>query len=284
MSKAISQSKLPYLGFGVGLRTEHYETIINEWPEVDWFEVLSENYMVRGGKPLHYLDCSRARYPVVVYGVSLFIGGTDPLDRDYLKQLKSLADRIEPTWISGHLCWTGLHGKNLHDLLPLPYTEEAIAHVSARIEQVQDALGRQIVLENVSSYVTYMQSTISEREFLTAIAEKADCFILLDINNIYVSAFNHKFDPLDYVRGVPPDRVCQFHVAGHTNNSNILIDTHDLPIIDSVWTLYAQAVRHFGFVSIMIERDDNMPPLCELLAELHRARQIAQPILAEIAA
>jgi uncharacterized protein len=141
MSKAISQSKLPYLGFGVGLRTEHYETIINEWPEVDWFEVLSENYMVRGGKPLHYLDCSRARYPVVVYGVSLFIGGTDPLDRDYLKQLKSLADRIEPTWISRHLCGTGLHGKNLHDLLPLPYTEEAIAHVSARIEQVQDALG-----------------------------------------------------------------------------------------------------------------------------------------------
>ncbi|MBA2491690.1 MAG: DUF692 domain-containing protein [Gammaproteobacteria bacterium] len=277
-------SSRPYLGFGLGLRTEHYETIVNEWPRVDWFEALSENYMVGGGKPLHYLDRIRERYPMVMHGVSLSIGGSDPLNHDYLKQLKTLAQRVEPAWISDHLCWTGLHGKNMHDLLPLPYTEEAIEHVAARVRQVQDFLDRRILLENVSSYVTYTQSAISEWDFLTAITERADCLLLLDINNIYVSASNHGFDPLDYLHGVPAARVCQFHLAGHTDNGGIVIDTHDHPVIDPVWSLYAQAVRRFGFVSTMIERDSNIPPLPELLAELNHARGIAEPILAELAA
>ncbi|MGH8500974.1 MAG: MNIO family bufferin maturase [Gammaproteobacteria bacterium] len=284
MPDSQSHNERPYLGFGLGLRTEHYETIVNEWPEVDWFEALSENYMVGGGKPLHYLDRIRERYPMVMHGVSLSIGGSDPFDRNYLTQLKALAERVQPAWISDHLCWTGLHGKNTHDLLPLPYTEEAIAHVVARIGQVQDFLGRRILLENVSSYVTYTQSSISEWEFLSEIVERADCLLLLDINNIYVSARNHEFDPLDYLRGVPAARVCQFHLAGHTDDSGIVIDTHDHPVIEPVWNLYAQAVRRFGFVSTMIERDDNIPPLPELLAELDCARRIAEPILAELAA
>jgi uncharacterized protein (UPF0276 family) len=284
MPDSQSHNERPYLGFGLGLRTEHYETIVNEWPEVDWFEALSENYMVGGGKPLHYLDRIRERYPMVMHGVSLSIGGSDPLDRNYLTQLKALAERIQPAWISDHLCWTGLHGKNTHDLLPLPYTEEAIAHVVARIAQVQDFLGRRILLENVSSYVTYAQSSISEWEFLSEIVERADCLLLLDINNIYVSARNHGFDPLDYLRGVPAARVCQFHLAGHTDDGGIVIDTHDHPVIEPVWNLYAQAVRRFGFVSTMIERDGNIPPLPELLAELDCARRIAEPILAELAA
>ncbi len=284
MTKKQFDSKRSYLGFGLGLRTEHYETIVNDWPDIDWFEVLSENYMIGGGKPLHYLDRIRERYPMVMHGVSLSIGGSDPLDREYLKQLKALAARIQPAWISDHLCWTGLHGKNMHDLLPLPYTEEAISHVASRVRQVQDFLGRQILLENVSSYVSYSQSAVSEWEFLSAIAKQADCLILLDINNVYVSAFNHQFNPSDYLKGMPAERVFQFHLAGHTNKGNIIIDTHDHPIIDPVWSLYAEAVRRFGFVSTMIERDDNIPPLAELQAEIDYARKIAGPILAEIAA
>jgi uncharacterized protein (UPF0276 family) len=284
VTKKQFDSKRSYLGFGLGLRTEHYETIVNDWPDIDWFEVLSENYMIGGGKPLHYLDRIRERYPMVMHGVSLSIGGSDPLDREYLKQLKALAARIQPAWISDHLCWTGLHGKNMHDLLPLPYTEEAISHVASRVRQVQDFLGRQILLENVSSYVSYSQSAVSEWEFLSAIAKQADCLILLDINNVYVSAFNHQFNPSDYLKGMPAERVFQFHLAGHTNKGNIIIDTHDHPIIDPVWSLYAEAVRRFGFVSTMIERDDNIPPLAELQAEIDYARKIAGPILAEIAA
>jgi uncharacterized protein (UPF0276 family) len=284
MSENILCSKRPYLGFGLGLRTEHYEAIVDESPDVDWFEALTENYMVGGGKPLHYLDRIRSRYPMVMHGVSLSIGGSDPLDRDYLKELKRLSERIEPAWISDHLCWTGLHGKNMHDLLPLPYTEEAISHVASRVRQVQDFLGRQILLENVSSYVSYTQSAISEWEFLAEIARRADCFILLDINNIYVSAFNHEFDPSEYLCGVPAERVYQLHLAGHSNQGNIIVDTHDHPVIDPVWALYAEAVRRFGLVSTMIERDDNIPPLAQLLSELEHARRIAEPILAEIAA
>ena len=284
MTPASASGIRPYLGFGLGLRTEHYQEILAERPQLDWLEILSENYMVDGGKPLHFLDRIRALYPMVMHGVSLSIGSMDPLDNEYLKRLKALAARVEPRWISDHLCWTGVAGKNLHDLMPLPYTEEAVAHVAARVREVQDYLGRQILLENVSSYVTYTQSAMTEWEFLSAVCEAADCHILLDVNNIYVSSHNHGFDPRAYLRGVPAERVHQFHLAGHTRNGNIIVDTHDHPIIDGVWELYADALRLFGPVSTMIERDAHIPPLKELLAELDQARRIAAPILAERAA
>ncbi|MGH8456289.1 MAG: DUF692 domain-containing protein, partial [Stenotrophobium sp.] len=201
----------PPLGYGLGLRVPHYEEILETNPPLDWLEILSENYMAPGGRPLHYLDRFRERYPLVMHGVSLSIGSSDPLNLDYLRSLKSLAQRIEPAWISDHLCWTGVDGKNLHDLMPLPYTEEAVAHVAARVRQVQDVLGRRILIENVSSYVTYHQSQLSEWEFLAELAERADCLILLDINNIYVSSFNHGFDPRAYLAGIPVARVQQFH-------------------------------------------------------------------------
>ena len=279
MNSKTQAASRPYLGYGLGLRIDHYDAVLAERPAVDWFEIISENYMVDGGKPLHYLDRIRALYPMVMHGVSLSIGSLDPLDMDYLKRLKALAQRVEPRWISDHLCWTGVAGKNLHDLMPLPYTEEAVRHVAERVRRVQDYLGTQILLENVSSYVTYTQSAMSEWEFLGAIAGAADCLILLDVNNIYVSSSNHGFDPRAYLRGVPAVRVHQFHLAGHTYNGNIIVDTHDQPIIGGVWELYAEAVRHFGPVSTMIERDANIPPLEELLAEVDQARRIAEPIL-----
>ena len=273
------------LGFGLGLRPDHYETILAEHPPVDWFEALSENYMVDGGKPLDNLDRIRADYPMVMHGVALSIGSRDPLDRDYLIQLRALADRIEPEWISDHLCWTGLGGINMHDLLPLPYTEDALSHVSGRVEQVQETLRRPFLLENVSSYVSYVESEMTEWEFLAAIAERTDCLILLDINNIYVSAFNHEFDPLDYLSAVPVERVRQYHLAGHLNCESHIIDTHDHPVIDPVWELYREAVRRFGpSVATMIERDSNIPPLDELLAELDHARAITAAVLQEDAA
>ena len=265
----------PCLGFGLGLRTDHYEQVLNDRPAVDWLEIISENYMIAGGKPLYYLDRIRELYPMVMHGVSMSIGSTAPLNFDYLTDLKQLIARVQPEWVSDHLCWTGVHGRNLHDLMPLPYTEETIAHVAARVGQVQDYLGRQILLENVSSYVTYEASQISEWEFLAAIAERADCLILLDINNIYVSSHNHGFDPLEYLDGMPADRIQQFHLAGHSYKDQLIIDTHDHPICDPVWLLYEQAVERFGQVSTMIERDDNIPPLDELVAELTVARRLA---------
>lgn len=274
----------PCLGYGLGLRPDHYRDILDGDPAVDWFEVVSENYMVEGGKPLYYLDRIRERYPLVMHGVSMSIGGTDPLDRDYLRRLKALAGRIEPEWVSDHLCWTGFEGRQLHDLLPLPYTEEAVAHVAERVMQVQEYLDRRILLENVSSYVTYRHSAMSEWEFLRAVAERADCLILLDVNNVYVSATNHGFDPEAYLEGVPPERVSQFHLAGHSRNGGIVVDTHDDDVPDPVWRLYAAAVRRFGRVSTMIERDADIPPLGDLLAELACARRIAEPILQEQAA
>jgi len=270
-----SSTDRQYLGFGLGLRTDHYEQVINDRPAIDWLEIISENYMVEGGKALHYLDRIRELYPMVMHGVSMSIGSTAPLNLDYLADLKQLIARVEPEWVSDHLCWTGVHGRNLHDLMPLPYTEETIAHVAARIEQVQDFLGQQILLENVSSYVTYNASQLSEWEFLSAIAERADCLLLLDINNIYVSSHNHAFDPVDYLDGVPGDRIQQFHLAGHSYQNQLIIDTHDHPICDPVWGLYQQAVERFGRVSTMIERDDNIPPLNELIAELDVARRLA---------
>lgn len=276
--------KLPFLGFGLGLRVDYYEEILGGSPAIDWFEILSENYMVPGGRPLHYLERIRARWPVAMHGVSLSIGATEPLDRDYLAKLKALAQRIEPAWISDHLCWTGAHGRNLHDLLPLPYTEEALAHVVARIEQVQDHIGRRLMIENVSSYAAFRQSTMPEWEFLAEVARRADCMILLDVNNIHVSAFNHGFDALAYLEAIPPGRVGQIHLAGHRNLGSHIVDTHDQPVIGEVWSLYGAALRRFGAVSTMIERDDNMPPLAELLAELDQARALARPILDAAAA
>ena len=276
-------TQLDFLGYGLGLRTDYYDTILSDKPNVDWFEILSENYMVNGGKPLYYLDAIREQYPVVMHGVSMSIGGTDPLDFEYLKALKTLVHRAQPRWISDHLCWTGQGGYNLHDLMPLPYNDEAILHVAERVKIVQDFLGRQILLENVSSYVSYKHSAMTEWEFYTRVVEEADCLMLLDINNIYVSSRNHEFDALDYVNAVPVNRVQQFHLAGHTDYGDYVIDTHDHPVIDPVWELYAKALERFGPVSTMIERDDNMPPFAELMAELDQARKIGNAVLSNAA-
>jgi uncharacterized protein (UPF0276 family) len=271
---------LPSLGFGLGLRTDHYEAILAGHPAVDWFEVLTENYLVPGGRPLDYLMRIRERYPLAMHGVSLSIGSTAPLDREYLRQVKALAQRVQPQWISDHLCWTGIAGRNTHDLLPLPYTEEALAHVAERVRTVQDILGRRILLENVSSYVAFRDSRLTEWEFLSEIASRADCLILLDVNNIYVSAVNHEFDALEYLHAVPGERVQQIHLAGHENHGDYLVDTHDTEVPDPVWELYAAAVRRFGAVSTMIERDDHIPPLEELCAELALARALCARTLA----
>jgi uncharacterized protein len=263
-------------GFGLGLRTPHYEAVLNEPHAIDWLEIITENYLVPGGKPLDYLERIRERFPMVMHGVSLSIGSTDPVDTDYLAGVRALAARIEPHWISDHLCWTGIDGRNLHDLLPLPYTEEALALVVARVGQIQDALGRQILLENVSSYLAFHESDMSEWEFLREVAARADCAILLDINNIYVSSVNHGFDALTYLQAIPTDRVRQFHLAGHSDLGGHLIDTHDHPIVEPVWNLYRAAVAQFGAVPTMIERDDNIPALGELVAELQIARELCR--------
>lgn len=274
---------LPCLGFGLGLRVEYYESLLEHPGGVEWLEVVSENYMVPGGRPLMWLDRFRERFPLVLHGVSMSIGSTDPLDEGYLARLAALARRVEPMWISDHLCWTGVQGVNLHDLMPLPYTEEALAHVVDRVRRVQDTLGRRILLENVSSYISFADSQLTEWQFLAAVAERADCLILLDINNIHVSAHNHGFSPLDYLDGIPASRVQQFHLAGHEQGGPLLIDTHDAPVIGAVWELYVEAVRRYGRVSTMIERDDHMPPLAELMCELEHARQLAMPLLREAA-
>lgn len=269
----------PFLGFGLGLRTEHYDYVLEHKPAVDWFEIISENYMVPGGKPLDYLDRIRNDYPMVMHGVSLSIGSTDPLNKTYLKNLKQLMQRVQPHWISDHLCWTGVNDTNSHDLLPLPYNEETIAHVVSRVEQVQDFLGQRILLENLSSYVTYKNSEMTEWEFFNEIARRADCSILLDINNIFVSAFNHQFDPVDYLHGIDVERVMQFHLAGHSDNGEMIIDTHDHDVCDPVWALYEMALQRFGAVSTMIERDDNIPSFPVLRRELAIAEAIAAKTL-----
>lgn len=283
-SATTQRTAMPALGYGLGLRTVHYDEIFAGNPQVDWFEAVSENYLAPGGKPLKMLERIRENYPVVLHGVSMSIGSTDKLDTTYLKQLKALAQRIEPAWVSDHLCWTGVGQQNLHDLMPLPYTAEAVRHVANRVAQVQDFLGRQILLENVSSYLTYRSSEMDEWQFIAAIAEEADCQILLDINNIYVSAFNHGFDPHTYLERIPVKRVQQFHLAGHDNCGDYIVDTHDAPVIDAVWDLYATAVRRFGPVATMIERDDNIPPLAELVGELDHARAVGEAALLRRAA
>lgn len=270
--------KLPYLGFGLGLRPEHYEEILQTSPAIDWFEIITENYLIPGGKPLYFLDKIRENYPMVMHGVSLSIGSTDAFDWNYLKQVKELAIRIEPQWISDHLCWTGINGLNLHDLLPIPYTLDAIEHIVSRIHEIQDYFGRQILIENVSSYLSYKESEMSEWEFISEIANRTDCYLLCDVNNIYVSAVNHGFDVLNYLNGIPAQRVAQIHLAGHSNVGDYIIDTHDAPIIQPVWDLYSEAIKRFGPTSTMIERDDNIPPLAELLQELDEAKKIASSV------
>lgn len=271
------------LGFGLGLRPDHYESILSDRPAVDWFEALTENYLVPGGKPLHYLARIRERYPVALHGVSMSIGGTDPIDVGYVAAVRALAGRIEAAWISDHLCWTGTEGLNLHDLLPLPYTDEALGHLAGRVRQVQDALGCRILLENVSTYVSFQASRIPEWEFLSELAVRADCLLLLDINNVYVNSVNHAFDPLVFLDALPIDRVRQIHLAGHEDHGSHIVDTHDSPIVEAVWKLYAHAARRFGQVATMIERDAHIPPLAELVSELDHARRIADAALAEAA-
>jgi len=262
-------------GFGLGLRPQHYADFLADPQRVDWLELISENYMVPGGKPLAMLDAIRADYPVALHGVSLSIGSTEPLDRNYLARLKQLAHRVEPLWVSDHLCWTGVAGKNSHDLLPLPYSEEALRLVVAHVRQVQDLLGERILLENVSSYLEFTDSVIPEWAFLGAVAEQADCLLLLDVNNVYVSSVNHGFDPREYLRHLPGERIQQIHLAGHSDHGEYIVDTHDHPVCDAVWALYREACIQFGEVAAMIERDDHIPPLAELIAELDQARGIA---------
>jgi uncharacterized protein len=272
----MKRSAFPFLGFGVGLRRPHYAHILEQRPAMDWFEVISENFMVTGGRPLEVLAAVRDRAPVVLHGVSLSIGTTDPLNRKYLADLRALARRFEPAWISDHLCWTGAAGHNLHDLLPLPYTTEVVRHVSQRIREVQDFLERPILLENVSSYLTFRDSTLSEWEFLRAVTEQADCGILLDINNIFVNAFNHRFSAEQYLDTIPVERVVQFHLAGHSDHGTHLLDTHDQPVREEVWALYQRAVRRFGAVSTLIEWDDNIPEFSVLADTAERARRICE--------
>lgn len=267
-------------GFGLGLRPPFYAEAARGNVPVDWFELISENFMVRGGNPLRVLSAVRERYPVALHGVSLNLGGTDPLDDGLLDALATLIARADPLWVSDHLCWTRHGGHHLHDLLPLPYTEETVAHVAGRIRAVQERLGRRILLENVSSYLEFAHNEMQEWEFLSAVAERADCLLLLDVNNVVVSAHNHGFDPRDYLAGLPGRRVRQIHLAGHSTSGEMLIDTHDHPVPDLVWRLYAQAVHRFGPLLVALERDDHIPPLAELLAELDRAKAISQEVLA----
>jgi uncharacterized protein len=278
------KSKPAYLGFGLGLRPQHYQEILEGEPDIDWFEYISENYMVPGGQPLRMLERVAERYPMVQHGVSLSIASTQDFDMDYLRGLKALADRIKPKWVSDHLCWTGVHGVNLHDLLPIPYTEEALKHVVERIDFVQNFLGRRIAIENVSTYVEFSHSEMDEWQFVAEMARRADCWLLLDVNNVFVSGFNHRYDMHRFIASVPIERVVQFHLAGHSEATTHLIDTHDEPVREEVWSLYEETARRFGHVSTMIERDDKIPPLEELLVELRHARAIAAralPIAAE---
>ena len=258
--------------FGLGLRSVHYSDFLAAPQRVDWLEIIADNYLVAGGKPLAMLDALRQRYPMVMHGVSLSIGSVAGPDRAYVKRLAALAHRVQPMWLSDHLCWTGVHGRNLHDLLPLPYTDEALRTVVRNVRQVQDMLGRQLLLENVSSYVEFRSSQMGEAQFLRHVCEEADCLLLLDLNNVHVSAFNHGFDAQAFLRELPADRVRQIHLAGHTDHGDHLVDTHDHPVADPVWALYHQALLRFGDVPTMIERDDHIPPLADLVAELDIAR------------
>ncbi len=267
---------LPYLGYGLGLRAKHYPYILEHLPkEVQWFEIITENFIETDGRPKRVLGQVAAHYPMVMHGVSLSIGSTDPLNRDYLHKLKTLAECLKPAWISDHLCWTGINGVNTHDLLPLPYTEAMLAHVVERIKQVQDVLGRPLLIENPSSYVNFMDNTMPEWEFLARMAEDADCALLLDVNNVFVSCFNHLLDTKAYIDALPLDRVVQIHLAGHRDCGSHRIDTHDTPVQGDVWAMYRYVISKAGLISTMIEWDDAIPEFPVLLAELNKAKHHA---------
>jgi uncharacterized protein len=266
----------PDLGVGVGLRHQHFRYVLEHWPHVDWFEVISENFMDSRGWPRYVLDRVSERYAVVMHGVSMSIGSTDPLDFNYLARLKRLANEIGARWVSDHLCWTGVMGRNTHDLLPLPLTEETLRHVMRRVQTVQDYLERPLVIENPSSYLTFAGDTLREWEFLSALAVEADCGLLLDVNNVYVSSVNHGFDPVEYIERLPPTRVVQIHVAGHTHCGTHIVDTHDGPVIEPVWELYRLACRATGGVSTLLEWDSKIPEFPTLHAEALKAVEYAK--------
>jgi uncharacterized protein (UPF0276 family) len=266
----------PDLGFGIGLRSVHFEHILKNNPTIDWFEVLSENYLDTGGRPLHILDQVAERYPVVLHGVSLNVGSTDPLDFEFLKKLKALGKRVNARWVSDHLCWTGVTGKNTHDLLPMPYTDQALRHTIQRVREIQDFLERPIALENASTYLEFSASKWPESEFISALAEEADCGILLDVNNVYVSSFNHGFDPKSYIDRIPKDRLVQMHLAGHTNKGTHILDTHSDYVIDNVWDLYRYAHRQLGGASTLLEWDANIPAFDVVHGEALKARRFRE--------
>ncbi|MBN95986.1 MAG: hypothetical protein CL928_18245 [Deltaproteobacteria bacterium] len=267
---------LPDLGLGVGLRTQHFSYVLEHQPDVDWFEIISENFMDTGGRAEAVLEEVAARYPIVMHGVSLSIGSTDPLDTRYLERLRALADRCGAVWIGDHLCWTGVGGHNGHDLYPMPYTEESLAHVVGRIRRVQDFLGRPLVIENPSTYLTFAEDTISEAEFIARMANDSDCALLLDVNNVYVTCRNHDLNPTEYLDQLPYDRVVQVHLAGHTDKGTHCIDTHDDHVRDEVWSLYAEVQQCTGGTATLLEWDDNIPEFPVLMAEVRKAERFRQ--------
>ena len=264
---------LPDLGIGVGFRPAHFHHILASYPQVDWFEILSENFMDTGGRPLYVLDQLTERYPIVLHGVSMNIGSTDALDRAYLGKLKELASRTRAHWVSDHLCWTGVAHQNLHDLLPIPYNEETLRHTVARVRVVSDFLERPLVLENPSSYLEFTSSTMTEWEFFARLTVEADCGILLDVNNVYVSSFNHGFDPRVYIDSIPPESIVQYHLAGHESKATHIIDTHDGPVIDEVWELYGRSQLRTGNRATLLEWDADVPPFDVVHGEALKARR-----------
>jgi len=272
---------LPDLGVGLGLRIPHYPTIFEEYPKVDWFEIISENFMVEGGRPKMNLERALSHYRLVQHGVSMSIGSTAELDWDYLKRLKELVRKTGTPWLSDHLCWGGVGGRNLHDLLPLPYTDEVLKHVAERARIVQDFLEVRLILENLSSYMTFKSSHMTEWEWVSGVVEEADCGLLLDVNNVFVSSFNHSFDPMQYIEGVPHHRVVQIHLAGHTDCGRYILDTHSDHVAAAVWDLYRRTIERCGDVSTLVEWDDDIPELSVLLAEADKAKKIRDEVRAE---